>query len=45
MSKLQSEFNKINIQHSKLRKQSSEMKGALDLENLLILTNHFHIEL
>ena len=31
----QSEFNKINIQHSKLRKQSSEMKGALRLGKLV----------
>ena len=32
---VQSEFNKINIQHSKLRKQSSEMKGALRLGKLV----------
>ena len=32
---VQTEFNKINIQHSKLRKQSSEMKGALRLGKLV----------
>ena len=32
---IQTEFNKINIQHSKLRKQSSEMRGALRLGKLV----------
>ena len=32
---IQTEFNKINIQHSKLRKQSSEMRGALKLGKLV----------
>ena len=32
---IQTEFNEINIQHSKLRKQSSEMRGALRLGKLV----------
>ena len=32
---VQTEFNKINIQHSKLRKQSNEMRGALRLGKLV----------
>ena len=32
---IQTEFNEINIQHSKLRKQSGEMRGALRLGKLV----------
>ena len=32
---VQTEFTKINIQHSKLRKQSSEMRGSLRLGKLV----------
>ena len=38
---IQTEFNEVNIQHSKLRKQSSEMRGALRLGKLVNSNQEF----